>query len=86
MVADDGQWLGVPEAAHLLGVAPDTIYRLVRSGTLPALRFPVRIRRVDLDGAPGRGTGATVKCRRRTLRSPGSAGSLVEQPTPWWPE
>ena len=39
MADDDGQWLGVPEAARLLGAAQDTIYRLVGSGTLPALRF-----------------------------------------------
>ena len=47
-MADDGQWLGVPEAARLLGVAQDTIYRLVGSGTLPDLRFPLRICRADL--------------------------------------
>ncbi len=50
MAETDDQWLDVQEAARLLHVHPNTIYRLIREARLPALRFPVRIRREDLDG------------------------------------
>ena len=37
------------EEAKLLGFHPNTVYPLIRDGQLPALRFPVRIRRDHLD-------------------------------------
>ena len=37
------------EAARYLAFHPNTVYRMIREGKLPALRFPVRIRRQDLD-------------------------------------
>jgi excisionase family DNA binding protein len=36
-------------AARRLNLPVDTIYRLIETGKLPALRFPVRIRLSDLD-------------------------------------
>lgn len=44
------QWIDVEGAAKLLDFHPNTVYRLIGDGKLPALRFPVRIRRRDLDG------------------------------------
>ena len=43
-----GEWMDVEAAARYLHFHPNTIYRMVREGQLPALRFPVRIRREDL--------------------------------------
>ena len=48
-VMGDEEWLDVEAAARYLNFHPNTIYRLVHDGKLPALRFPVRIRRDDLD-------------------------------------
>ncbi len=41
--------MDVEAAARYLNFHPNTIYRMVRDGQLPALRFPVRIRREDLE-------------------------------------
>ena len=49
MVAEQDEWIGVEAAARLIDLHRNTIYRLVREGRLPALKFPVRIRRQDLD-------------------------------------
>jgi len=49
-MAEEAEWMGVEEAARLLDLHPKTIYQLIRDGKLPAVRFPVRIRRQDLDG------------------------------------
>jgi excisionase family DNA binding protein len=43
------EWLDVEAAARFLNLRPNTIYRLINDGQLPALRFPVRIRREDLE-------------------------------------
>jgi excisionase family DNA binding protein len=48
-VAGGDEWLDVEAAARYLGFHVNTIYQMVRDGRLPALRFPVRIRREDLD-------------------------------------
>jgi len=48
-VAEEGEWLDVEAAAEHVRLPVNTIYRMVRDGRLPALRFPVRIRREDLD-------------------------------------
>lgn len=48
-VAEQAEWLDVGAAARHLGVNPDAIYRMIRMGHLTALRFPIRIRREDLD-------------------------------------
>jgi excisionase family DNA binding protein len=49
-VAKEAEWLDAEEAAKRLDFHVNTIYQMVRDGRLPALRFPVRIRRSDLDG------------------------------------
>ncbi|MCA1676440.1 MAG: helix-turn-helix domain-containing protein, partial [Actinobacteria bacterium] len=43
------EWLGAEAAAAYLNLSPKTIYRLIHDGVLPAVRFPVRVRRDDLD-------------------------------------
>ena len=48
-VAEQAEWLDVDAAARYLDFHPNTIYRMIREGRLVALRFPVRIRRGDLD-------------------------------------
>ena len=71
-VADKDQWLDVEAAARLLDFPPNTVYRLIREGKLPALRFPVRIRRQDLDSVlercrvkPGELSGRPTARRQR---------------------
>ena len=49
-VAAGGKWLSAEDAATYLRLPLNTIYLLVNTGQLPALRFPVRIGREDLDG------------------------------------
>lgn len=48
-VAEQAEWFDVEAAARYLAFHPETIYRMIREGRLPALRHPVRIRREDLD-------------------------------------
>ncbi len=48
-VADSEEWMDGEAAASYLTFHVNTIYQMVRDGRLPALRFPVRIRREDLD-------------------------------------
>lgn len=48
-MADEAEWLDVEAASRHAGLSTNTIYRLVREGRLPALCFPVRVRRKDLD-------------------------------------
>jgi excisionase family DNA binding protein len=48
-VASGEEWLDAEAAARYLDFHVNTIYQMVRDGRLPALRFPVRIRREDLD-------------------------------------
>src|SRR4051794_38041284 len=48
-MTEETEWLDAEEAARYLAFHPNTVYRLIREGKLPALRFPVRIRRQDLD-------------------------------------
>lgn len=48
-MADEAEWLDVESAGRYVGLSTNTIYRLVREGKLPALRFPVRIERRHLD-------------------------------------
>lgn len=45
----EGDWVDAEAAARYLDFHVNTIYQMVRDGRLPALRFPVRIRRQDLD-------------------------------------
>jgi excisionase family DNA binding protein len=45
----EAEWLDAEAAASYLDLHPNTIYRMIRDGRLPAMRFPVRIRREDLD-------------------------------------
>ena len=44
--------LSIPQAGAYLCVSPDTVRRLIRSGTIPHARIgnSIRIRRADLDG------------------------------------
>ncbi len=44
--------LSIPQAGAYLSVSPDTVRRLIRSGTIPHARIgnSIRIRRADLDG------------------------------------
>jgi excisionase family DNA binding protein len=49
-MAEGDEWMDAEAAARYLDFHPNTIYQMVRDGRLPALRFPVRIRRSDLDG------------------------------------
>ncbi len=48
-MAAEAEWLSVEEASSYLGLPANTIYRMVRDGRLTALRFPVKVRRNDLD-------------------------------------
>jgi excisionase family DNA binding protein len=48
-VTGEAEWLDVEAAARFLHFHPNTVYRMVRDGRLPALRFPVRIHRMDLE-------------------------------------
>jgi excisionase family DNA binding protein len=47
-VAEDEDWLDAEAAARQLGLPTRLIYAMVRAGDLPALQFPVRIRRRDV--------------------------------------
>ncbi len=53
VMSGDGKFdlLTAEEAASLLKVAPNTVYRLIRSGEIRVVRFgrSVRIRREDLE-------------------------------------
>lgn len=46
---DGDQWFDVDAAAPYLGFSPKLVYRLIDDGRLHALRFPVRIRRAEVD-------------------------------------
>ncbi len=59
------QYLDAKAVAARLNLPINTVYRLIETGKLPALRFPVRIRASDLDGLLDR-------CRIR----PGEMGHL----------
>ena len=48
-MAGGDEWLDAEAAARHLDFHVNTIYQMVRDGRLPALRFPVRIRREDID-------------------------------------
>ncbi|MGI9079225.1 MAG: helix-turn-helix domain-containing protein [Acidimicrobiales bacterium] len=50
-VEEHHDWIDAESAARRLNVRPNTVYRLVRDGWLPAQRSPVRIRQDDLDAA-----------------------------------
>lgn len=50
----DDEWLDADGAARYLAVPKRTLFRLVDEGKLYGLRFPVRIRRSDLDECIGR--------------------------------
>jgi excisionase family DNA binding protein len=45
----EAEWLNTETAGRYLNLPTTTIYRMVREGRLPALRFPVRIHRQHLD-------------------------------------
>ena len=49
-MAEGVEWLSAEETARFLKVHANTVYRMIRDGKLLARRFPVRIRREDLDG------------------------------------
>ena len=48
-VADHDEWLDVDAAARYLCLPASTIRRMIRHGHLATLRFPVCIRRQELD-------------------------------------
>ncbi len=71
-VTEAPHWVGVPEAARLLGVRPSLVYNLIRRGELPAYRFggSWRLKRIDVQVfiqlhrvRPGslRGRGSTTR-------------------------
>ena len=43
------EWLDAEAAAAYLGLPTRLVYAMVNAGQVPALRFPLRIRRQDLD-------------------------------------
>lgn len=47
-MADD-EWIDPAEAARLLNLPERIVYTLIEEGKVPAVRWPVRIRRSDLD-------------------------------------
>lgn len=49
MAEMNGDWLDAEAAAEYVRLPVNTIYRMVRDGRLPALRFPVRIERRHLE-------------------------------------
>ena len=44
-----GEWLDAEAAAAHLGLPARLVYAMVNAGQVPALRFPLRIRRQDLE-------------------------------------
>ncbi len=60
------EYMSLEEVADMLGVTYQLIYRLVRSGELPAVRLGklYRVSRVDLDGYLERSKGASASGRR----------------------
>ena len=44
------EWLDAEAAAARLGLPIRLVYAMVNAGQLPGLRFPVRIRRQDVEG------------------------------------
>ena len=56
------EYMSLEEVADMLGVTYQLIYRLVRSGELPAVRLGklYRVSRVDLDGYLERSKGASA--------------------------
>lgn len=48
-LVDEDEWLDPAEAARLLKLPERIIYVLIAEGTVPAVRWPARIRRADLD-------------------------------------
>jgi excisionase family DNA binding protein len=48
VVAED-DWIDPAEAARLLNLPERIVYTLIEEGKVPAARWPVRIRRADLD-------------------------------------
>jgi hypothetical protein len=44
------EWVDAEAAARHLGLPTRLVYAMISAGQLPALCFPVRIRRQDLDG------------------------------------
>lgn len=47
--AVEEEWLDAEAAARHLGLPSRLVYAMIKAGQLPALCFPVRIRRQDLD-------------------------------------
>lgn len=73
-VAGEAEWLDVEAASSYAGLSGNTIYRLVREGRLAALRFPVRVRRSDLD------RGFELAGSSRGRRSASKLGHRLSQP------
>ena len=78
-VADEDEWLDAEAAARYINLPVRSIYRLVHDGRLEAVRFPVRVRRHELDAC-------LERCRIRPgevahLNAyPGGASGVAEPP------
>lgn len=48
-IPQDRPYISIAEAVHLFGVSRDTIYRLIRSGRIPAINLGERLTRVSRD-------------------------------------
>ena len=77
-VQEQHEWIDAEAAARHLAPPATVIYRMIEDRQLPALRFPVRIRRSDLDECLERcrirpGDLATFDPRSRRRRRGGEA-------------
>lgn len=64
IVGDD--WLGTPDAAKYLGLAPQTLYRLIDEGRLPAYRMGRVIRIKVSDSTRSSPHARSSRARSRT--------------------
>lgn len=87
MADESDEWIEVAEAARRLGIGEATVYRLINDGSLNAARFPVRIRRGDLDVCidrcrikPGQLAALDPNAARRPR--PGTVGPMTRRGAP----
>jgi excisionase family DNA binding protein len=79
--APKGPVLSVRETADLLGVSPNTVYRLVSDGVVEAIkvRGSTRITRDSIDGYISGGAALRVSARRRVAAGR-AAVEVIAQP------
>ena len=86
-MAMESEYMSLEEVADFLGVTYQLIYRLVRSGELPAVRLGklYRVSKADLDGYLERSKRASAQCGTcsvcgTTYKSSGSLKQTCTEP------